>query len=131
MKALSVRQPWAWLICNAGKTIENRSWSTNYRGPILIHAAQGMRTAEFDDACAWLRWKRLPVPTLADMASAARGAIVAEASIVGVVKASTSPWFVGPYGWVLANVRPVPAVHVRGALGLFDVGWEDAEGRPV
>ncbi|HTV55212.1 MAG TPA: ASCH domain-containing protein, partial [Terriglobia bacterium] len=39
MKALSIRQPWAWLIVNGFKPIENRSWNTNFRGRILIHAS--------------------------------------------------------------------------------------------
>ena len=40
MKALSIRQPWASLIVAGIKDIENRSWVTNYRGKLLIHAAQ-------------------------------------------------------------------------------------------
>lgn len=47
MKTLSIKQPWASLICtprndnpNLGiKDIENRTWKTNYRGKILIHAS--------------------------------------------------------------------------------------------
>lgn len=38
MKALTLRQPWASLIGCGVKTIETRSWSTRYRGPIAIHA---------------------------------------------------------------------------------------------
>ena len=34
MKALSIRQPWAWAIINAGKDIENRQWPTKFRGSI-------------------------------------------------------------------------------------------------
>jgi ASCH domain len=37
MKALSVRQPWAWAIISALKDIENRGWPIHYRGDILIH----------------------------------------------------------------------------------------------
>ena len=40
MKTLSIRQPWAWLIVNGIKTVENRTWSTQYRGPLLIHASK-------------------------------------------------------------------------------------------
>jgi hypothetical protein len=40
MKILSVRQPWAALIVSGHKDIENRTWSTRYRGPVLIHASQ-------------------------------------------------------------------------------------------
>lgn len=37
---LSIRQPWAWAILHAGKTIENREWPRcSYRGPIFIHAS--------------------------------------------------------------------------------------------
>jgi len=47
MKALSIRQPWAWLIAHGHKLYENRDWSKynphkRQRGPILIHAGQGM-----------------------------------------------------------------------------------------
>ncbi|MDD5394961.1 MAG: ASCH domain-containing protein [Thiothrix sp.] len=40
MKALSIQQPWAWAILNAGKDIENRDWYTPVRGRILIHAGK-------------------------------------------------------------------------------------------
>ena len=39
MKTLSIRQPYASLICRGIKTIENRSWDTFYRGKLLIHAS--------------------------------------------------------------------------------------------
>lgn len=49
MKALSIRQPWAWCIIYAGKDIENRTWATQYRGPVLIHAAKTWnRQSEWD-----------------------------------------------------------------------------------
>ena len=48
-KCLSVRQPWAWLIVHGHKPLENRSWATSYRGPLLIHAAKGMTRAECVD----------------------------------------------------------------------------------
>lgn len=41
MKALSILQPWATLIAIGAKKIETRSWPTNYRGPIAIHASKG------------------------------------------------------------------------------------------
>lgn len=39
MKAISLWQPWASLVALGVKTIETRSWSTKYRGPLTIHAA--------------------------------------------------------------------------------------------
>jgi hypothetical protein len=38
--ALSIRQPWAELIVRGSKTMEIRSWTTRYRGPLYIHAAK-------------------------------------------------------------------------------------------
>ena len=40
MKALSIRAPWWFCILHNGKDIENRDWSTRYRGPVLIHASK-------------------------------------------------------------------------------------------
>ena len=40
MKCLSLWQPWASLVVIGAKRFETRSWPTNYRGPLLIHAAQ-------------------------------------------------------------------------------------------
>ncbi|NBF09766.1 ASCH domain-containing protein [Pseudomonas sp. Fl4BN1] len=50
MKALSIRQPWAWLIIHGGKDVENRSWHTKYRGRFLVHASKGMTRGEYDEA---------------------------------------------------------------------------------
>jgi hypothetical protein len=41
MKTLSLLQPWAALVVMGVKRIETRSWSTAYRGPLLIHASKG------------------------------------------------------------------------------------------
>jgi hypothetical protein len=41
MKVLTLTQPWATLVAIGAKRIETRSWSTNYRGPLAIHAAKG------------------------------------------------------------------------------------------
>ena len=40
MKCLSIIQPWASAIFLGYKTIETRSWETEYRGPLLIHASK-------------------------------------------------------------------------------------------
>jgi hypothetical protein len=38
LRALSVRQPWAWAIAYGGKRVENRPQKRNYRGVIAIHS---------------------------------------------------------------------------------------------
>jgi hypothetical protein len=40
MKCVSLHQPWAWAVLHAGKKVENRTWATRHRGPLLIHAAR-------------------------------------------------------------------------------------------
>ncbi len=39
MKVLSLTEPYASLIKNKIKRIETRSWNTNYRGELFIHAS--------------------------------------------------------------------------------------------
>ncbi len=55
MKALTVRQPWASLIAAGVKTIETRSWSTKYRGPLAIHAG-AHRPTEGEELCGDSGW---------------------------------------------------------------------------
>ena len=52
MRALTLHQPWASLIANGVKTIETRSWSTNYRGPLAIHAGMKRPASGVDTHCA-------------------------------------------------------------------------------
>lgn len=118
MKALSIRQPWAWLIVNGHKDIENRNWPTRYRGPVLIHAGKGMTIAEYDEAqaVAFAQGVQLPAPD-----KLKRGGIVGRAVVTGCVEESPSPWFFGRYGFTLADAERLPFRPVKGALGFFDV----------
>ena len=123
--ALSIRQPWASLILLAGKDIENRTWETRVRGPILIHAAKGMTKKEYIEARAFASFAtcildpvRLDVLELAHLP---RGGIIGSVNLVDCVYQSDSPWFQGPYGFVLRDPKPLPFVPVKGQLGFFDV----------
>jgi len=116
-KAISIRQPWAWAIVNAGKDIENRTWSTKYRGPVCIHAGVHKNMDDHLGAAMFMQGMDIVAPLFIHMR---RGGIIGVADIVDCVDASESPWFFGPYGFVLRNVRPVAFIHVNGALGFFD-----------
>lgn len=117
MKALSIRQPWAWLIANGHKDIENRSWPTGYRGQFLIHAAKGMTRAEYEDGADLAAQLGITIPSFDSLE---RGGIVGCATIVGCVEDSPSPWFFGKYGFVLKDAAALPFQTVRGRLGFFD-----------
>jgi hypothetical protein len=122
MKALSVRQPWAWLIVEGWKNIENRDWRTTFRGPVLIHAAKGMTKAEHE-ACRLFVAGFAPqlakhLPWYQDLRF---GGIVGQVTLLDCVTRHPSEWFCGPYGFVLADATPLPFVPCRGQLGFFDV----------
>lgn len=122
MKALSIRQPWAWLILHGGKDIENREWGTLYRGELAIQAAKGMTIDEYQDAVEFVASfhpelaARIPAP-----GQLVRGAIVGTVQMLDCVTEHHSSWFQGRYGLVLREPqawhRPLPA---RGALGLWE-----------
>lgn len=114
MKALSIQQPWAWAIVHGGKTIENRSWGHRYRGPVLIHAAKKY------DAWGTDTVQRM-CPHFPGRINMFLGGIIGEAEIVDCVTESANPWFVGRFGFVLRNARPLPFFPCRGMLGFFDV----------
>ncbi|WP_029554815.1 ASCH domain-containing protein [Xanthobacter sp. 91] len=117
MKALSIRQPWAWCILH-GKPVENRNWWTSYRGPLDIHAAKGMTRDEYEECRDFAASLGLALPPMADLP---RGGIVGRAKLVDCVTSHPSPWFFGRYGLVLEEVEPLPFIPLKGALGLFDV----------
>lgn len=129
-KALSVRQPWAWAIIHAGKDVENRSqaalrhmdFSRAHR--IAIHASKGMTREEYEYAAAFMRRDLgVPCPPAADLL---RGGIIGSVAVVGIVKESASPWFVGPRGIVLADPRTCDFIPAVGRLGFFEWCAADA-----
>lgn len=116
MKTLSVQQPWAELIVAGRKKIENRTWSTNYRGPLLIHAGKSRN---------WLAQVNADDLGI-DVATLTFGAIVGVVDLTDCIPPSTpsewdaDPFASGPYLWVLANARRLTPIPCVGKLGLFD-----------
>lgn len=117
--ALSIRQPWAWLILH-GKNIENRTWPTRFRGWFFIHAAKGMTQEEYYSVKLWVQQKDL-CHNLPDFTQLERGGIIGKAKLGNCVSGSDNPWFCGPFGFVLDEVEPVPFQPYKGALGFFHV----------
>ena len=114
MKALSVKQPWASLILRGQKTIELRSWSTRYRGPLVIVASRGPD------------WHALARPGALD---GPRGVALAQVDVVDVRPASLdydaaealSDPMPGDFAWVLARPRALERVAVKGRLGIYEL----------
>jgi len=117
-KALSIRQPWAWLIVNGLKDIENRSWPTNFRGRIYVHAGKGMTREEYEAAYDTAVDANIGIE-LPPFEKLERGGIVGAVDIVDCVNNSESPWFFGPMGFVLKNPKVLPFMPCKGALGFF------------
>lgn len=116
--ALSIRQPWAWLIVMGHKTIENRTKASHRRSEIYIHASATMTKADYESADYFLHIRKIDIviPRFEDLP---RGGIVGSASLVDCVQESSNQWFTGPYGWVMANAKPLPFQKFKGALNFF------------
>jgi len=133
VKALSIRQPWAWAILHAGKDIENRVWKdytrdAKFRGDFLVHASSGMTKREYEEF-VWLVDRDIKLPPdliIPAFDALLRGGFVGRARVTDAVRRSASPWFFGPLGLVLADAKPGPFTPFKGMLGFFDVPDEIA-----
>jgi hypothetical protein len=131
MKCLSIRAPWWSWILEGGKDIENRSWSTDFRGTILVHASLfSNRTVIEENAklakaiSKTVRKKhrlKLPQPFDFDAVRPLLGHVVGSVDIVDCVTKSKSAWYGGEFGFVLRNPVLLKPFLVKGALGLFNV----------
>ena len=113
LRALSVRQPWAWLIVNGIKDVENRSWRTHHRGPLFIHASLSAGGYTEDIECVE-RKHGISVPRELDT-----GGIVGVVDVLDCVESHKSKWFQGKFGWVMANAHRLKFRPCKGAVRLF------------
>jgi len=121
MLALSIRQPWAWLIVNGYKSVENRTWLTKYRGDFLVHAAKGMTHLEYAGTLGLARSILGEAFKLPDFDELPRGGIVGAAKIIACIQKSSDPWFFGPYGFVLSGANEISFIPYSGKLGFFTI----------
>ena len=126
IRLLSVRQPWAWALIHGGKDVENRSWSTNYRGLLAIHAGlQPHDTLKHDN------WKEFEKQFVGrdvfkdfDIEKEPRGAIIGVIELYDCQPGHLvdSVWRDDEPGWFAWKVRqpvelPEP-ISCKGQLGL-------------
>lgn len=140
MKALSIRQPWAWLIVRPDlisetvrlgasivgdiKDIENRTWHTNFRGRFLVHASKGMTWDDYRWAATFAREAGVDVPAFDDLR---RGGIIGSVELVDCVNTSSSRWYMGDKGFVLRDPKPLRFTPWKGQLGFYDVPYTESE----
>ncbi|MFB4306914.1 hypothetical protein [Actinomadura sp. GTD37] len=136
IRGLTIRQPWAHAIAHHQKTIENRGWTTAYRGLIAIHAAAsaGPRDEWEYAADRVAALASVPIRDVED-GMRTRSAIVAVAYLSGICSTSYGI----PHGvglacecgpWAMPRQRHLHLIGVRalerplpckGALGLWRV----------
>lgn len=130
MKVITIKQPFASLIAAGIKEYEFRTWKTNYRGEILIHAGKGV------DKKAMEKFKcyNLEYPS---------GCIIAKANITDCIKIDAqarkmlnaknklvyanivkhTEW--EGYGFKLENVKKINPIEINGKLSLWDYNYKD------
>ncbi len=139
MKALTICQPYPRLILAGQKHVENRTWPTNYRGPLAIHAGksrQWLNEDDIDSAAAagdpLIFGAVVAVCTLADCVRV--GDIEAGRLDARFPQLRNRAHCFGPWCWVLTDVQRLAVpVTWRGAQGLFEIpeaALDDGEDRP-
>ena len=145
MKAITVIQPWASLLASGRKRCETRSWKTNYRGEILIHAGK-VRYNYFCEVCGLrenvaAHFKAAGIGSDKDMQGLPFKAIIGKAKLVNCVRIDEQTaqlireqhpdeyafgnFAPGRYAWVMEDAvlfdKPIPA---SGKQGLWNWNGE-------
>lgn len=141
VKAISVKQPWAWAIMHGAKTIENRTQMWNYRGPLAIAASKTWSNEGFSAPRVQEAFASQHPDLVGSSAEEQARALCPQGVIIGVVEltdchVADGPACCAPWGdqrrdaassravthLVLQHPQPLRTpVPVRGALWLWDV----------
>ena len=106
MKALSIHPYFVMQIFAGRKTIEVRSWETNYRGDLLICST----AKKFKDT---IPGHALLVARLADVVPFAKKHVDAAYML-------PQDWEPGLYAWILEDIRPIVPIPLKGRLSLWN-----------
>jgi len=120
MKAISLKQPWASFVAIGKKTIEIRTWTTRYRGELLIVSS---KTAD----------KNYPGHNLLEVIfKIPYGQALAIAKLTDCrpmkkedEKAAMISWHPKRYAWILEDIREIEPFPVKGQLGLYEVQYKE------
>ena len=125
MKVITIKQPFASLIIAGLKEYEFRTWKTNYRGPILIHAGKGI------DKNAMKKYEQFHLEYLtgyilgiADLTDCikideeAKTMLKKKKSIVYENQINNKEK--NYYGFKLENIQTIEPIYINGQLGLWN-----------
>lgn len=121
-RALTIRQPWAELILQGRKPFELRSWTTKYRGPLVIHSA-GKVDAEDAirlglDPDKLVTGAFVGVALLTDVRRYTRR----DASLLKKKRGNIGGWYPDLFSWVLTKPRRISnPIKAKGRLGLIKI----------
>ena len=123
MKVITLKQPWATLVSEGIKEYEFRSWKTNYRGKILIHAGEKKKKKEmerFKDLNLKYPSKRIiaevEIEDCLELDDKLNQKIISENNIAYGSKIRTG------YAWKLKNVKKIKSnKEINGKLGLWNI----------
>jgi hypothetical protein len=147
VKALTIQQPWAYCVARGAKTVENRTWTTSYRGMLALHAGLGWSIDGAHDErvlrlmARHMTYKQQQLHMVVASDHPDRivfGKIIAVAQLVDCHRAADccAPWGDPPtpatsrrvWHWVLEGVRELPRpIPATGQRGLWDIQLEPLE----
>lgn len=115
MRALTIRQPWAWAILAGHKTVENRSWLTNFRGRFLVHAGRMDDESSVESFVEIFRKQKIIIP---DLATLPTRAIIGSVNLTNCLPAERvpGPWSFGPFCFVLRDPVSLDPISCSGRL---------------
>jgi hypothetical protein len=129
VKTLSIKQPWAWLIAHGYKQIEDRSWNTDYRGQLLIHAS---KTWDIDESTFATLREVMATTGISIPQILPTGGIVGIVELVDCVAETELTPTLDPeqwhepgscFAWILKNAKALPFMPVSGKLRLFETDY--------
>lgn len=129
MKGLSIHQPFASLIADGEKFVENRTWEAFYRGPLAICASKGSRYISTDELAKYPTGCIVAVSRLAKCLhiDSLRDSLESGVPILGMTLDSVEAILnhehtEGPFCWVLLETQQLPRpIPMRGSQGLFTI----------
>ena len=129
LKVLTLRQPWATLVAEGIKKYEFRSWKTNYRGKVLIHAGTGIDKEDmkkYENMNLKFPSRRIiaivEIEDCLELDEQLNKKIIAEKNVAYGNKIRTG------YAWKLKNVKKINyGKEVNGQLGLWNIDLDEKE----